>query len=127
MSEESSCPFCSWENAVLRNEFAYARWDGYPVSPGHLLVIPYRHVADYFELAEEEKEGIWQLIDKARDLLREGHSPDGFNVGFNSGAVAGQTVFHAHVHLIPRYVGDSKDPQGGVRGVIPSKQRYRYK
>jgi len=125
MSEESTCPFCCHEDAVLRNELAYARWDVYPVSPGHLLVIPHRHVADYFELSEEEKAAIWQLIDQARDLLREGNSPDGFNVGFNSGAPAGQTVFHAHVHLIPRYVGDSENPQGGVRGVIPGKQKYR--
>ena len=124
MSDESNCPFCGPENTAFRNELAYARWDGYPVSPGHLLVIPYRHVADYFELSEEEKQAIWELIDQARDLLRHERSPDGFNVGFNAGAAAGQTVFHAHVHVIPRYAGDIEDPRGGVRGVIPGKQKY---
>lgn len=124
MSERSACLFCAPDAVELAGELVYARRDIYPVSPGHLLVVPYRHVSDYFDTTAEEKAAIIEMIDHARDWLRKEYSPDGFNIGLNCGTAAGQTVMHAHVHLIPRYVGDMDDPRGGVRGVIPGKQKY---
>jgi ATP adenylyltransferase len=92
---------------------------------GHLLAIPKRHVSDYFDLRQPERNAIQQLLEQGRALLRERH-PEvaGFNIGINSGEAAGQTIFHAHVHVIPRRVGDVENPRGGVRGVIPLKQDY---
>lgn len=92
--------------------------DGFPASPGHTLVIPRRHVASYFECTAEEKSALWGVVERVRDVLIERHGPDGFNVGFNAGAAAGQTVHHAHVHVIPRYRGDVLDPRGGVRHAV---------
>jgi diadenosine tetraphosphate (Ap4A) HIT family hydrolase len=113
------------ELVVLENELAYVRRDSYPVSPGHLLVITFRHVADYFDTTEKERIAIMELVHEARDYLVKAHSPGGFNVGVNCGSTAGQSVPHVHIHLIPRYQGDMEDPRGGVRGVIPSKQKYQ--
>lgn len=112
------------EEEVLANELCYARWDKYPVSAGHLLIVPYRHVRTYFDATAEEKEAIWALVEKAKRFLDARFQPDGYNIGINVGDAAGQTVMHLHVHLIPRYAGDTEEPRGGVRGVIPSKQRY---
>lgn len=109
---------------MLSSELAVAFFDGYPVNPGHVLVIPRRHEANFFDLTEEERIDIFRLVDKVRELIAERYTPDGFNVGVNVGAAAGQTIFHAHVHLIPRYKGDVPQPRGGVRGVIPEKQQY---
>jgi diadenosine tetraphosphate (Ap4A) HIT family hydrolase len=109
---------------VLRNELCYARWDRYPVNPGHLLIIPFRHVADYFNLTSQEDEAVRSLLTLGRKLLVERHTPNGFNVGVNIGEAGGQTVWHVHVHLIPRYKGDIDNPRGGVRGVIPGKRIY---
>lgn len=117
------CPFCEVE-AVLENDLAYARLDRFPVNPGHLLIIPKRHAADWFSLTDEERAAVDALLLEARDWLMDNHAPDGFNIGMNCGEAAGQTVFHMHCHLIPRYRGDSEDPRGGVRGVIAEKQRY---
>jgi diadenosine tetraphosphate (Ap4A) HIT family hydrolase len=125
VSGESSCAFCAPEAVVLVGERVYARRDGYPVAPGHLLIVPYRHVADYFDTSAEEQAEILQMVNRAREWLQRVYAPDGFNIGVNSGVAAGQTVLHAHVHLIPRYRGDMEDPAGGVRGVIPGKQKYR--
>lgn len=94
------------------------------MNPGHALVIPKRHCADYFELSVEEQEGCWRLLNEVKRLVADRFSPDGFNVGINVGAIAGQTVPHVHLHLIPRYRGDVEEPRGGVRGVIPSRQQY---
>ncbi len=118
------CPFCADNEPVLYNGLAYARFDRYPVSPGHLLIIPTRHVSDFFELRADEREAIFQLLDDAKKYLDKEHTPNGYNIGINVGAAAGQTVWHVHVHLIPRYTGDMDDPRGGVRGVIPGKQKY---
>jgi diadenosine tetraphosphate (Ap4A) HIT family hydrolase len=109
---------------VLENELAYVRRDLYPVSPGHLLIIPRRHVSDWFDLDITEREAILVLAEEARALLANECSPDGFNIGVNVGEAAGQTVWHAHLHLIPRYSGDVPNPRGGVRALIPSKQQY---
>jgi len=120
------CIFCNpdEENIVLRNNHGYARYDGYPVSPGHLLVIPYRHVSSLFELTDKEVQGLWSLVKAGKEFLDEKYHPEGFNVGVNVGEAAGQSVFHVHIHLIPRYHGDIEDPKGGVRGVIPGRREY---
>ena len=119
-----SCPFCGGEGEVLGNELTFAKYDAFPVSPGHLLVIPRRHAADWFDLTDEEQASIFSLISEAKGMLDTEFSPDGYNIGINCGEAAGQTVFHVHVHLIPRYAGDVENPRGGVRGVIASKRDY---
>ena len=120
---DTDCVFCQKECG--EDELAFVVEDEYPVTKGHSLVIPRRHVADYFELHQSERNAIERLLQKRREeLLSQDPTISGFNVGINSGASAGQTVFHAHVHLIPRRDGDMDDPRGGVRGVIPEKQKY---
>ena len=119
-----SCPFCGGEGEILGNERAFAIYDAFPVSPGHLLVIPRRHVADWFDLTGEEQEAIFSLIREGKALLDAEFCPDGYNIGINCKEAAGQTIFHVHVHLIPRYAGDVENPRGGVRGVIPEKRNY---
>ena len=121
----AACPFCPPSSPLLfRQELALAFADGYPVNPGHTLVIPVRHIADYFELSDAEKAACWALVDRVRAHLQARYQPDGFNIGINCGAAAGQTVAHAHIHVIPRYAGDVAVPRGGVRGVIPGKKEY---
>ena len=121
---QPECPFCVEGNAIFRNDLAYVRYDKYPVTPGHLLVIPRRHVADFFDTDSKEKLAIFALLDEAKQYLANKYSPDGYNVGVNVGEVAGQTVMHVHLHLIPRFQGDTPNPRGGVRGVIPTQQNY---
>ena len=118
------CVFCQMKDYILENELAYAIYDKYPVGKGHMLFIPKRHVKDFFDITKEEREAIFELIDEGKKLLDEKYSPDSYNVGINCGEHAGQTIMHVHVHLIPRYIGDMKDPTGGVRGVIPYKMKY---
>jgi diadenosine tetraphosphate (Ap4A) HIT family hydrolase len=122
-----TCPFCNpvADEIVAKNDLCYARWDGYPVSRGHLLVIPFRHVADYFSLTVEEKQAVLALVDECKEVIEENYKPAGYNIGFNVGMAAGQTVMHCHCHVIPRYVGDVRDPKGGVRGVVPGKRGVR--
>ena len=98
--------------------------DGYPVSRGHTLIIPKRHVGSFFELEKEEREDILLMLDKAKTSLDSGYAPDGYNIGINDGPAAGQTVPHLHIHLIPRYEGDRDDPRGGVRWIFPEKADY---
>lgn len=127
MSDTASCPFCGLESEDLLsgNELAVSFLDRFPVTQGHTLVIPRRHVADVFDLSPNEMEAISTLVrERARELQAKDASVTGFNVGVNVGAAAGQTVFHCHVHLIPRRVGDMEDPTGGVRHVIPEKGNY---
>ena len=119
-----NCPFCVQNAVILENELAYARMDAYPVSPGHMLIIPKRHTTDWFSLTKEEKRAVVNLLDAAKEYLEAVYHPDGYNIGINCGETAGQTIFHAHVHLIPRYHGDVDNPRGGVRGVIACKQNY---
>ena len=123
---DAQCPFCSpaSEEIVLRNFLCYARYDRYPVGKGHLLVIPFRHVADFFELTEDERKAAFDLVWQAKAKLDSDLHSDGYNVGVNVGRAAGQTVMHAHIHLIPRYRGDVPDPRGGVRFVIPERAKY---
>lgn len=121
-----TCPFCPPppERVVASNELAVAIRDGYPVSPGHTLVIPRRHVALLADVKPEEAKALWTLLADMRSRLDAEAKPDGFNVGVNDGRAAGQTVMHLHVHLIPRFDGDCADPRGGVRWVIPEKADY---
>lgn len=119
-----SCVFCALTDYLAENELAYAVYDKYPVNPGHVLIIPKRHMAEYFELNTDEESAIWSLLREAKAKVERIHRPDGWNIGINNGKAAGQTVFHLHVHLIPRYAGDVEAPEGGVRGVIPSRQKY---
>jgi diadenosine tetraphosphate (Ap4A) HIT family hydrolase len=120
------CPFCDLESGRVleENELAIALLDAFPVSPGHTLVIPRRHIADFFELSNEEMMAVLELLKRVHARLMGGKRPDGFNVGINVGRAAGQTVSHAHVHLIPRFAGDVAQPRGGVRNVIPGKGVY---
>jgi len=118
------CPFCSEDAALLGNPLAYVRADKYPVTPGHVLLIPRRHEPDFLALNAEELAALWELLPRARAMLDRERHPDGYNLGVNVGEAAGQTIPHAHVHLIPRYRGDTQNPSGGVRGVIPGRQRY---
>ena len=124
MSEHQDCPFCRNPQIVIENEFAYADYDSYPASPGHCLIITRRHVAEYFQATAEEKMAIWELVDEMKSIIDKEYNPDGYNVGVNVGAAAGQSVPHIHIHIIPRYKGDVENPQGGVRGVIPHRQKY---
>ncbi len=120
------CPFCSLsaERFVLENAYAVVIRDAFPVSPGHTLIIPKRHVASFFEVTEAERAELMSLLAAARDDLDREFRPAGYNIGINDGAAAGQTVPHLHVHLIPRFAGDREDPRGGVRWVLPDKAVY---
>ena len=124
------CLFCNIKESDLANEniLAYTSYDSYPVSNLHCLIIPKRHVQDYFELSDDEVIACNELIKKTKEeILLKDPSVKGFNIGTNAGKFAGQSVMHCHIHLIPRREGDVKNPQGGVRSVIPSKQHYKRK
>jgi diadenosine tetraphosphate (Ap4A) HIT family hydrolase len=120
------CPFCCISEARIVGENEHAVWiyDGFPVSPGHSLVIPKRHVHSFFEISEVERASLLALLDHAKGLADKTLNPNGFNIGINDGPAAGQTVSHLHIHLIPRFKEDQKDPRGGVRWVIPEKADY---
>jgi len=124
----NDCPFCkrlrAHEMLLASRPLAVGFADAFPVSPGHCLVIPRRHEPDFFALSREEQEAVWDIVWELRELLEAEHGTAAFNVGINAGAAAGQTVPHAHVHVIPRYPGDDPDPRGGVRWVLPDKARY---
>ena len=121
------CLFCNVKESGVahENNLAYASYDTYPVSDYHCLIIPKRHIKNYFELTNEELLACNELIKLVRDeILNKDTSVEGFNVGTNSGTVAGQSIMHCHIHLIPRRSGDVENPQGGVRSVISKKQHY---
>lgn len=121
------CPFCFPEaelELITESATAYAILDKYPVSKGHALIIPKRHVESYFDLTFREQSACTFMMNFVKELLQKKYNPDGFNVGVNIGISAGQTVHHAHVHLIPRYKGDVENPEGGIRGVIPDRRLY---
>jgi diadenosine tetraphosphate (Ap4A) HIT family hydrolase len=126
-SMPSSCLFCSIpsDRVVAENHLAYAIRDGFPVTPLHTLIIPKRHVVDYFGLTEAELLACNELLQAMKaDIEHEDRLVQGFNIGMNAGAVAGQTVFHCHIHLIPRRGGDVENPRGGVRHLIPGRGHY---
>ncbi|MBJ6752128.1 HIT family protein [Geomonas sp. Red421] len=126
MMTEAACPFCRIDPAqvLLENDLAFAFHDGFPVTLGHTLVVPKRHVASFFETTAEEQAALFDLVGRMRELLLQQHAPDAFNIGVNDGVAAGQTVPHLHIHLIPRYAGDTEDPRGGVRWIMPVKAPY---
>lgn len=125
MNKNNNCIFCNPTNIIINGEYAYSRWDGFPVSRGHCLIIPKRHVGAIDDLTDAELKDVYTVLHQTKILLIETYTPDGFNIGINEGSAAGQTVPHLHIHLIPRYNGDVFDPTGGVRGVIPDKQSYK--
>jgi diadenosine tetraphosphate (Ap4A) HIT family hydrolase len=114
----------SKERIIFKSEYFFIIKDGFPVSPGHLLIISKEVKKDFFELSPEEKNALPLIIENAKELIEKNHNPDGYNIGMNCGESAGQTVFHFHCHVIPRYNGDMENPRGGVRGVIPEKMSY---
>ena len=119
-----ACPFCNPEGIILSNDLAVAIYDRYPVNEGHMLIIPRRHVEDYWASIPEERRALGDMVEECKKHLDKMFRPDGYNIGINCGEAAGQTVMHLHVHLIPRYIGDIDNPRGGVRGVVPSRRIY---
>ena len=126
MTDDKSCPFCALPEArvLISDSFGVVIRDAYPVSPGHTLIIPRRHVGSFFELTADERGSLLGLLEAAKRELDVMRRPDGYNIGINDGPAAGQTVPHLHIHLIPRYQGDQPDPRGGVRWVFPDKAKY---
>lgn len=130
MNPPGPCPFCeiaresSHKRIIAENEYAFLIRDGYPVSDGHSLVIPKRHISTFFETTEAEKLALLQLLDQAKAVVDTEYQPDAYNIGINDGPAAGQTILHLHIHLIPRYQEQDKDPRGGVRWVEPEKANY---
>jgi diadenosine tetraphosphate (Ap4A) HIT family hydrolase len=118
------CLFCTARDVTRDNALAYAARDTYPVSPGHTLIIPRRHVADFFELTPEELAACMELVIAEQRAIAVELKPDGYNVGVNVGRAGGQSIRHVHIHLIPRYAGDHHRPQGGVRQILPLKADY---
>jgi diadenosine tetraphosphate (Ap4A) HIT family hydrolase len=124
--ESRACPFCTLpqERVWLESEYGLAVFDAYPIAEGHTLVLPRKHVASFFDLAEHEQASLWKMVSLARAELKTKFAVHAFNIGINDGQSAGQTVAHAHIHVIPRRDGDVDDPRGGVRWVIPGKAKY---
>ncbi|WP_204120768.1 MULTISPECIES: HIT family protein [Levilactobacillus] len=116
---KTDCVFCQKSSIVLENDLAKAFWDNHPVRRGHLLIVPKQHYATYFDVPAETRAAMDALTFEAKALLDEKFQPAGYNIGINVAPAAGQTVMHAHIHLIPRYEGDVKDPRGGIRKMIP--------
>jgi len=112
------CELCRDEKALFGDDNAFVRYDNNSLSKGHVLVVPRRHVADFFDMTPAEQASVLALLDKAKSRISEEHSPDGYNIGVNIGKAAGQSRMHVHVHLIPRYAGDVADPSGGIRCVL---------
>lgn len=126
-SIKKQCPFCSPEperKLITESATAYCIEDKFPVSKGHVLVIPKNHESNYFNLSQKQQLACWMMVNRVKEIIKQKYNPDGINIGMNVGSAAGQTIPHVHIHLIPRYKGDMQSPRGGVRGVIPSKQNY---
>jgi diadenosine tetraphosphate (Ap4A) HIT family hydrolase len=120
------CPFCTLQTdrIIDSNEYGIVIRDGFPISDGHTLIIPKRHVSSFFETTNDEKFALLDLLNRAQAVLKSELNPSAFNIGINDGKEAGQTVPHLHIHLIPRYKDDQEDPRGGVRWIIPEKAKY---
>ncbi len=123
---EGVCAFCCLtdDRIITETELSLVIRDGYPVSKGHTLIIPKRHVGSFFSLTSDEQMDVLDLLNQSKSKLDSEFAPDGYNIGVNDGVAAGQTIPHLHVHLIPRYKGDQPDPRGGLRWVIPEKADY---
>ena len=122
MEQPEECELCAPRSVLTENALAYVRLDSHSLSRGHVLVVPKRHVADFFEMTPEEQLAVLELLREAHRLANAEHSPDGFNIGVNVGRAAGQSRMHVHVHLIPRYLGDVPNPKGGVRCVLDNNR-----
>jgi diadenosine tetraphosphate (Ap4A) HIT family hydrolase len=122
----NDCIFCKAEIAskVLENQSYYAIYDKYPINPGHLLIISKRHIPDLFGLDKTEFEHLYEIMNQAKEMLDMKYKPDGYNVGVNCGETAGQTIFHFHLHIIPRYKNDVENPRGGVRNIKKPVECY---
>lgn len=123
------CLFCDRDNKnehkiILENNFGYVRWDNFPVSKGHLEIVPKLHIDSFFKLDDKQLIKLYELIKKAKAIIKKKYSPDAYNIGVNEGEAAGRTIHHLHIHIIPRYRGDVKNPHGGVRNIIPGKGKY---
>jgi len=119
------CLFCDKDNALEHRIFAennlfYARWDNFPISPGHAEIVPRRHIVSLFDLSSKELTAFYELLSVAKRIIQGQYKPSAFNIGVNDGETAGQTIMHLHVHLIPRYTGDVPNPRGGVRNILPN-------
>ena len=121
----SDCIFCRKVDLIHEGKLTYISQDKYPASPGHLLVVPNRHVPNYFDCTKQEIEELWEMVHQAKELVEKNYHPDSYNIGINVSEAAGQSVPHTHIHLIPRYKGDVADPRGGVRSVIPKNRTYK--
>jgi diadenosine tetraphosphate (Ap4A) HIT family hydrolase len=127
--EMPGCLFCDFTNpeqntVIAETELAYARWDNFPVSKGHAEVVPKRHVESYFDLSDHEVLAMYGLVKQIKEIIDGLHRPDAFNIGVNDGKASGQSIHHCHIHLIPRYIGDVKNPRGGIRNILPRKEDY---
>jgi diadenosine tetraphosphate (Ap4A) HIT family hydrolase len=123
----TDCIFCAegrHADVLAANELAVAFPAGFPVSPGHALIVPRRHEPDFFSLSADEQSAMVRLVNPVRSVLDQRYNPDAYNIGVNAGKAAGQTILHTHLHVIPRYAGDVAEPRGGVRWVLPETARY---
>ena len=127
MADNTSCPFCNIDQAriLYADKHCFAVRDGFPVSRGHTLIIPRRHIGSFFDTTATEKSALLRALEQTKTQLAREYSPDAWDIGINDGPAAGQTVSHLHIHLIPKYQGDMADPRGGVRWVLPDKTAYR--
>ncbi len=126
MEQADNCPFCQPDSPTIwfEDESGLVLRDAFPISEGHTLVIPRQHSPSLFDLPTDTQTALWLLVAEARSRLEAELHPDAFNIGVNDGQEAGQTVMHAHIHVIPRWQGDVSDPRGGIRWIIPDKARY---
>jgi len=116
------CELCTPDMVLIEDDLAYVRYDNNSLSKGHVLAVPRRHVADFFDMTAAEKAAILSLLDRAKAHIAREHSPDGYNIGVNIGKAGGQSRMHVHVHLIPRYAGDVPNPSGGIRCVLAKRE-----
>ena len=124
LPEESPFYPVGGDQVILATDSAVAFYDRFPLTEGHALVVPRRPVISLCELDPATHSAVWETVRRTREILQEKYSPDGFNIGINEGAAAGQTIPHAHIHVIPRYKGDVPDPRGGIRWMIPERAAY---
>ena len=122
-TEATACELCSRHEVLLENALAYVRGDNNSLSRGHVLIIPKRHVASFFDMTAEEQSAVLALLSEIQKSIQKQHSPDGYNIGVNVGKAGGQSRMHVHMHLIPRYAGDVPDPRGGIRCVLSGSGR----
>lgn len=120
-ADSAVCELCTPADVLLEHDLAYVRFDNHSLSRGHVLVVPKRHVASFFDMTPAEQSAVLGLLNEAQRLVQRDHSPDGYNIGVNVGKAGGQSRMHVHVHLIPRYAGDVADPSGGIRCVLTQR------